>query len=226
MTINDLNLNTRIKNNLIKIGVTTKNELIRKTRNELLSTKLFGEKGVEAVAKALMEQGLHLLDDEFYVCDKCAKQFVDVYSDSKKHYCKICKSKLERISQISDFTIELTGPEYSSYTMSGDGFALYANITNETEELKKAKLTEFYLVSRGRERAPDSFLKGYIFEEEKILPMTSKCAAKIWSLSTTGGQRLEEGAYVLITLISNSKEYMYKYVFDGLEWFVDDYFEK
>ena len=224
--INDLNINIKIKNNLIKAEITTISKLLSKTRYELLSTKLFGEKSIEAITNALMEQNVHLLNDEFYTCDKCGKNFVSEQSANQKHYCRICKSKLERVSQISDFTIELTGPEYSSYTMIGNGFVLYANITNETEELRTVNLTEFYLVSKGRERAPDSFLKGYLFNEEKIMPMTSKCAAKIWPLSTLNGQRLEEKDYALITLISNRKEYMYKYVFDGSNWFVDDYFEK
>lgn len=226
MDIADLYLNKRIENSLKKIDIITVQELVTKTRTELLGSKLLGVNGVEAITNALMKHGFHLLNDEFYICDKCGKRFVDERHTDEKHFCRICKAKFERVSRITDFSISLTGPEYSNYTRIGEGFVLYANIQNETEYLKKVKLTEFYIVSHGRERAANSYLSGYVFEEEKILPMTSKCCAKIWALSAMNGKRLEESDYALITIVSNYKEYMFKFIFDGVSWFVDDYWEK
>lgn len=226
LNICELNLNKRIENNLKKIGINTVSDLSTKTRIELMNSKLFGVNGVDAIANALMKYGVHLLNDEFYSCHKCRKRFVGEISSAEEHYCRICNAKLDRVSKISDFSISLTGPEYANYTRIGDGFALYANIQNETEELQKVKFTEFYLVSHSRERAPASFLTGYVFEEEKIMPMTSKCCSKIWALSSMDGKRLEVNDYVLITIVSNFKEYMFKFDFDGVNWLVDDYWEK
>ena len=221
----DLNLSEKIGNALTKAGISNVLELMVKDREELLATKLLETKDVDAIISALLSHNLHLFGDTIYICDKCGKEHVSQTNENLKHYCAVCSAKQDRISEISDFQVTLSGPEYSDYTISGNGFALYGNITNNTDDLKTVKVIEFYVVTGDRQRVPDSYLSGYHFNDEIILPHTSKCCAKVWSLSKMDGKKLKNSDYSIITIEANNTKHIFKFIFNGTVWSIDDYYK-
>lgn len=224
--LDELHLTKRVQSLLEKINVCSISDLLSKTREDLHSSKLIGAKGIDEISQGLMEYNLHLKNDEIYTCTQCSRKYADVKQDGEKHYCRICQAKNERIGQISDLLLSLSDPEYASYSNLGVGFTIYANITNNTAEVQKIKLLEFYIVSEGQQRSPDSFLTGYVFNEETILPMTSRSCGKIWSRAVMKKDKLTSGDYAVITLLIANKRYMFKFVFCEAGWQLDDYFEE
>ena len=223
--IQELGLNRRTVTDLNKIGIYTIEDLINTHRSKLRSVKFLGAKMINEIADALMKRDLHLVSDEIYLCSKCSKRFADEKFNTSTHYCPICKAKLDRLEEISDVSVSLSPPEYSSYTATGEGFALYANITNNTYDLQKVRVCDFYIVSDGQQRSPEYFLTGYTFTEETIIPMTSRSCAKIWSNRVMKKNRLTAADYAIITLELSSCRHMFKFVFNGETWDLDDYFK-
>lgn len=226
VTLNDLNLNKRLHGLLEKIGIHSVAELLSKTREDLRTSKLIGQKAIDEITQELLRYDLHLTQDEIFTCAQCSRKYADVKQNETLHYCRICQAKKDRIEQMSDIFLTLSQPEYASYTNTGAGFTIYANITNCTEDLQKIKLLEFYIVSDGQQRAPESFLTGYLFNEEIILPMTSKSCGKIWSRAVMKKDRLTKGDYAIITLAMDGRRYMFKFVFEENSWRIDDYYEE
>lgn len=214
ITLNELNLTKRLHSLLGKIGICSMPELLSKTREDLRTSKLIGQKAIDEITQELLRYGLHLTQDEIYTCAQCSRKYADVKQNETLHYCRICQAKNDRIEQISDILLTLSPPEYASYTNVGTGFTIYANITNNTEDLQKIRLSEFYIISDGQQRAPESFLTGYVFNEETLLPMTSRSCGKIWSRTVMKKNNLTIGDYAVITLFMASRRYMFKFVFD------------
>ena len=224
--IDDLNLSSRTVTLMETIGIYSVSDLISRTRAELKSLRFVGFKVVAEITEALLKYDLHLSGEELYICSKCGKKFSAEKTDSNEHYCNTCQERINRINEISDIKVMVSGPEYSSYTNMGEGFVLYANITNNTYNLRKIKVNDFYLVSEGQQRSPEYFYSGFMFIEETLMPMCSKSCAKIWSKKAMKKDKLSPNDYVIITLFSEAKNYMFKFVFDGEEWSIDDYFEQ
>lgn len=223
--IQELGLNRRAVTDLNKIGIYTICDLMNTHRSKLRSVKFLGAKMINEIADALMKRDLHLASDEIYLCSKCSKRFADEKSNTSTHYCPICQAKLDRLDEIPDVSVSLSLPEYSSYTATGEGFALYANITNNTYDLQKVRVCDFYIVADGQQRSPEYFLTGYTFTEEIIIPMTSRSCAKIWSNRVMKKNRLTASDYAIITLEISSHKHMFKFVFNGATWDLDDYFK-
>lgn len=221
-----LALSKRTQGLLEKNGIDSVETLIKKSRQDLRDTKIFGVKSIEDITASLLKYNLHLDGDEIYECAECGKKFCDIINNSSKHYCPQCSAKMERVEQISDITITLSKPEYGSYTNTASGFTLYANITNNTDKPQKIKLTDFYIFTDGQQKAPEAFLTGYVFNEETVFPMTSRSCGKIWSARTVSRTSLISGDYSLITVVMNGTRYMFKFVYDGDNWRIDDYFEE
>ena len=64
---------------------------------------------------------------------------------------------------------------------------------------------------------------GYIFDEEHLLPFTSKCCAKIWPLKNDL-QKIKKDDYAIISLLNNRKRHMFKFIYNGNTWVIDDYY--
>ena len=225
-SIQELGIRKRTVTELNNIGIFTIGDLLKTPREELRTIKFVGNKVIDEIAEILMKNKLTLAGDSIYTCSKCAKTYVDVSDDKSIHHCKLCCAKTERINSISEYSVTISPPEYSSFTTSGDGFLLYANITNNTYELQKIRLCDFYIVSDGQQRSPDSFFTGYMFTEEMIMPITSRSCAKIWSKKSMKKDKLTANDYALITLEASSHKYMFKFVFNGNTWDIDDYFKQ
>lgn len=225
--ISELELPGRILTLLRKQNINTVKELISLTREQLMDMKQFGVKGVALIEAALMAHELLLRGDLIYECSKCGIDYPDIINVSSKHYCSKCAAKRERIEGIDRIKITLMEPEYSSFERLSSGFILYANIKNISEELIKVKLKEFYIESNGRQIAKKYHLSGYYFDEESIMPISTRTAAMIWDVENFADKKLKEGDMVFITLYlpQEKKNLMYKFTYGEEGMVIDDYFE-
>lgn len=227
--LSDLPFSTRLQNSFMKYGITTTAELIQYSRSDLQSQKIAGERGIAEVVKVLFDIRLHLSGDTFYRCEICRKKGVKQSDDEKTKLCKECTTKQKRIAKMKDVCVSISGPDYGSYTNLSSGFTLYANIENKTDELMEVTLTDFYVFSEGRQRAPLYYLNGYSFDKEHLFANTSKTAGKIFPITGLKDGRLCEGDYVVIKIRTNSKEFrMFKFVYTDTilkTWRIDDYSE-
>lgn len=225
--ISELDLPGRIITLLHKQNINTVKQLISLTRDDLMAMKQFGVKGVAQIETALISHEILLRGDLMYECEKCGVEFPDVIGTQSRHYCPKCTAKLDRIRNIDLVKITLLEPEYSSFERLSSGFILYANLKNISEELIKVKLKEFYVESHGRQIARKYHLSGYYFDEESIMPNSTRTAAMIWDVDSFLNKKLEEGDYVFITLslLQEKKDLMYKFQYteDGMT--IEDYFE-
>jgi predicted RNA-binding Zn-ribbon protein involved in translation (DUF1610 family) len=187
-----------------------------------LKPTILGSKSLDYVVEKLSQYNLCLEGDVICTCDNCGVKIVDK-ENSVESLCNNCRSKIERLSKIKDITVKLSGPEYATFTKVGSGFVLYADIKNETTELQKIKLDDFYIVVSERQQSPDSYFTGYIFDEEHLLPFTSKCCAKIWPLKNDL-QKIKKDDYAIISLLNNRKRHMFKFIYNGNTWVIDDYY--
>ena len=223
--IRELGLSKRTITELNKIDIYTIADLQSTRRSTLRNLKFFGTKAITEITSALMKRDLHLASDMIYICDRCSARFADEISLQKSHICPVCQAKLDRLDEISEISVSLSAPEYSSYTAIGDGFALYANITNASYEIKKIRICDFYIVADGQQRSPEYFLTGYTFSEETIIPMTSRSCAKIWSNRVMKKDKLSVSDYAIISLGVSTQKHIFKFVFNGEAWDLDDYYK-
>lgn len=227
--LSDLPFSTRLQNSFIKYGITTTAELIQYSRSDLQSQKIAGERGISEIVKVLFDIRLHLSGDTFFHCEICRKKGVKQADDDKTKLCKECTTKQKRVAKMKDVCVSISGPDYGSYTNLSSGFTLYANIENKTDELMEVTLTDFYVFSEGRQRAPLYYLNGYSFDKEHLFANTSKTAGKIFPITGLKDGRLSVGDYVVIKIRTNSKEFrMFKFVYtDAFDktWRIDDYSE-
>ena len=224
ISLDELGLPKRIITELNKIRIFNTEDLISQSRERLKTIKFIGSKGAEEIANALMQRNLHLENDEIFECLQCSKKYVQESNDDIKNYCTLCQMKKDRIAEIDLISVTLTAPEYSSYTGLGDGFDLKANIKNNScDSLLKIQVCDFYIVSNGQQFSPECFLSGYKFLEEDIWPLTSRSCAKIWSNKKKS--KVLPNDYAIISLKNSGITYMFKFLFDGSQWNIDDYFK-
>ena len=62
LSVEEINLPTRVANALVKAGYDTVEDLVKTKRSELVKVRNLGEKSVKIVEAALGEKGLQLLD--------------------------------------------------------------------------------------------------------------------------------------------------------------------
>lgn len=225
--ISELDIPGRLITLLRKQNVNTVKELIALTRKQLMDMKQFGVKGIATIESALMAHDLLLRGDLVFECEKCGCDYPDEISVVSHHYCPKCTAKRERIKGIDRIKITLMEPEYSSFERLSSGFILYANLKNISDELIKVKLKEFYIESNGRQIARKYHLSGYYFDEESIMPSSTRTAAMIWDVESFADKKLKEGDTVFITLSlpQEKKNLMYKFIYSEDGMVIEDYFE-
>lgn len=226
-SVSDLGLPSRYVTLLNRQNIFSVRELISKTRGDLLNGKQLGVKGVSLICDALKKQELLLKGDSTYTCRMCDEEFVGELDLDRYHLCPLCKAKKDRVSQIDSYAISVSQPEYSSYDGIPSGFTIYANIKNITDHLGKIKLKEFHIESKGKQISPRFYLKGYYFDEETIMPMSTRTSAKIWDCSDFSETQMSAGDFVYITLYDTAekKNLMYKFKYTEEEMQIDDFFE-
>jgi hypothetical protein len=70
-------------------------------------------------------------------------------------------------------------------------------------------------------------LSGYYFDEESIMPSSTRTAAMIWDVESFTDKKLKEGDTVFITLSlpQEKKNLMYKFIYSEDGMVIEDYFE-
>jgi hypothetical protein len=135
------------------------------------------------------------------------------------------------IQSIRAFDLEIKLPEYSTYRGGEKGFTLYVNVLNRLNYPLKLKLMLCAIYMNGMLRNSDYIYTGYQFDEELILPKTSKTIGRIWITDSSDNKQIYNGDYLLITLFDtkNNIEYHIKYKFDetpmGNCWTEENWYE-
>lgn len=193
------------------------------SRHQLLENKIAGSHLLECIVDNLQKNRTHLRGDVFCKCISCKEEFVkDANEDNR--LCPNCLARLKRVGKIKNYSVSIEGPEYSSFTDGTSGFVMYATVNNNTAKPIVATLNEFGIYFGKRLWPASSYLTGYRFAEERILPWTAKTIAKIWSGNQWEDKDLPEESYITFSIEINSKIHMFKFTKDGDNWNVNDYF--
>lgn len=193
------------------------------SRRQLLEKKIVGSHLLECIVDNLQQNRTHLRDDVFCHCISCKEEFVRA-ADEDNRLCPNCLARLKRVSKIKNYSVSIEGPEYSNFTDGTSGFILYATVNNNTAKPIIANLNEFGVYFGKRLWPASSYLTGYRFKEERILPWSAKTVAKIWSGNQWEEKSLPSESYIIFSVEINSKMHMFKFKKDGDEWKVNDYF--
>lgn len=210
--------------NLQKKGITTINQLIAYTRAELLEKKIVGDMALQGIVETIKKYKLYLKGDVPYKCDRCGEEFIAAEEHTIKHYCELCKEKAKRIKKVKDITVSIKGPDYGSYTNGSTGFTLFATINNNSSKFEEVSLKDFLVYHKKRQWASTSYLTGYRFETEHIMPKSSLTAGKIWSGYEWITEKLVDGDYISIYLSTKEKNHTFKFVLKNSVFVLDDYF--
>lgn len=221
--IEEVGLSQRTATNLVEHGITTIGALLKYSRQQLLEQKIVGIAAINEIARKLHSRNFHLTGDCFYSCSKCGAKFAALDDVALEHFCEDCSERLKRIKKIQDFEVTIDGPDYGSYTDGSRGFTLFATLHNKSKKMVSVTLREFMIFSQNRQWAASSYLTGYVFSTEHIMPQSSKTAAKIWSGSSWSERELEDGDYVTISFTIKDKIYSYKFVMRDNKLEIDDY---
>ncbi len=225
MALEELEISKKLYTTLISNNISSIAQLLSFSAAELKEKKIAADAAIATIRNALRDVHLLLKDDYFIFCRDCEQRFVSDETDG--HTCENCKAKKKRISKISKLDINISGPEYGSFTDLLHGFVLYANIKNTTSDLLNVKLLSTYVVEDDKQISPVNFLKGYYFENEVIMPDTVRSAGQIWSTERfILKSSLSNGTYLILSVKLSSEPIsrMYKFVYKDNSWEIDDYF--
>lgn len=223
--LEELDISKNLYHILVKKEISSIEQLVSYSAKQLSDEKIAGESALLSIRKALSSGRLLLKDDYIIKCTQCGEKYID--DNPYKTVCDSCIKKKKRISKMSKIDISLTGPDYGSYTNLSSGFTLYANFKNTTTELLTVELNDFYVVEEGKQISPKYYLTGYSFDEETIMPNTVKSVGKIWDIERFKYSTfLNDDTYAIITIKIKAEENkrMYKFVYNGESWSIDDYF--
>ena len=224
ISISDLELSPRIYHSLHQRSIDTVAELQKLTRQQLLDNKIVGVTALKELTRVLKDNHVHLAGDKIYNCTKCGAEFAAIEDNGTEHFCDDCTERLRRVKKIKDYVVTIDGPDYGSYTDGTRGFTIFATVHNKTKKMVEVKLRDFMIFCNNRQWASTSYLNGYNFNAEHILPESSRTAAKIWSGIAWSDKRLENGDYVNFTVAIKDKVYSYKFVMKSGKFEIDDYF--
>ena len=210
--------------NLQKKGITTINQIISYTRKELIENKIVGDMALQGIIETIKKYKFHLKGDITYKCNNCGEEFIAAEEHTSKHYCELCKEKAKRIKKVKEITVSIKGPAYGSYTNGSSGFTLFATVNNNSSKYEEISLKGFFVYHKNRQWASTSYLTGYKFETEHIMPKSSLTAGKIWSGYEWTSEKLVNGDYISLYLGTKEKNYTFKFVLKESEFILDDYF--
>lgn len=223
--LEELDISKKLYHTLVSKGITSVEQLVAFSADELSDQKIAGESALASIRKALHDGRLLLKDDYVLKCEHCDEQFVS--NDTTRTICDTCAAKKKRVSKISKLEITISGPDYGSYTNLSSGFTLYANMKNITADLLKVRLVDFYVVENDKQISPKYYLNGYSFDEEMIMPGTVKSAGKIWDTERFKySSFLDSDAYAILIIKLGTEEHkrMYKFAYKNDTWVIDDYY--
>ena len=221
----EFQISKRLYHTLIGKGIGSVEQLVAFSAEELRCNLNVGEAAMTSIRKALYNGRLLLRNDFVLKCERCNEHFVS--DDISRNICDECIAKRKRISKLTKLNITISGPDYGSYFKLSSGFALFANMKNMTTELLTVRLIDFYVVERDKQISPKYFLDGYSFDEEMIMPGTVKSAGKIWDIERfLSSSSLGSSTYAVLSVKVLSEEHkrMFKFVYKGYRWEIDDYY--
>ena len=156
--LEELDISRKLYHTLVNKGITSVEQLVAFSADELSAQKMAGESALASIRNALHDGRLLLKDDYVLKCEHCDDQFVS--NDTGRTICDTCAAKKKRVSKISKLDITISGPDYGSYTNLSSGFTLYANMKNTTSDLLKVRLVDFYVVEDDKQISPRYYLNG------------------------------------------------------------------
>lgn len=220
----EIGISKKLYHTLTGKGITSVEQLVTFSANELSAQKIAGESALESIRNALRDGRLLLKNDYILKCEHCDNQFVSNNVDQT--ICDACEAKKKRVLKISKLEITISGPDYGSYTNLSSGFTLYANMKNTTPDLLKVQLVDFYVVENDKQISPKYYLSGYSFNEEMIMPGTVKSAGKIWDTERFEYSSFLDDVYaiLIIKIGAEERKRMYKFVYENDAWVIDDFF--
>lgn len=224
ISISDLGLSPRIYHSLHQRSIDTLSKLQSLSRQQLIENKIVGVTAMRELTRVLKDNHVHLAGDKIYTCSKCSTEFAAAEEPGDEHYCDDCTERLKRVKKIKDYVVTLDGPDYGSYTDGTRGFTIFATVHNKTKKMVEVKLRDFMMFCDNRQWASTSYLTGYSFTTEHIMPESSKTAAKIWSGTAWSDKRLTDGNYVNVTVEVKDKVYSYKFLMKAGKFELEDYF--
>lgn len=177
----ELGFSPRIYNSLHQHSIDTLARLQELTRQQLIENKVVGVHAMKELVRVMMDNHVHLKGDEFYNCSQCNIEYVAPEEPGDTHYCEDCSARIKRCKRMKEYVVTIDGPDYGSYTNGTRGFTIFATVHNKTKKMIEVKLRDFRIFCDNRQWAANSYLNGYNFETEHILPDSSQTAAKIWS---------------------------------------------
>ena len=204
--LDDLCFSVRTYNCLHRAGIKTLKDITERTEEEMARVRNLGRRSLEEVIFYLECHGLRLKEEK---------------QES------VANKNSERMRKAVNITLDVRPPEYSNFTKGGNGFAIYVNINNNTEEPQKLKLEECSVFSNGRQRASEYTYTGYSFDEEYVFPGIVKTLGKIWITESWTTPELAKGDVFTISFKDiNNKIYFFKYIFNDIgQWEFNDYYE-
>lgn len=238
--ISDFDFMPRVNHLLKRAGINDFDKLLNSTPFELLKIPNFGWASVAQVMKRLDDKGYRLNGcrhnefstiEEFIVknfsCRDCGCSLSVERDNVILRKCSVCDKRAQRIERAELITLDVRPPEYSNFTKGGNGFAIYVNINNNTDEPLKLKLQECSVFSNGRQRASEYTYTGYSFDEEYVFPNIIKTLGKIWITESWTTPNLVKGDVFTISFKdASNKIYFFKYVFNDIgQWEFNDYYE-
>lgn len=224
ITTSDLGLSPRICQRLHQYEIDTLAHLQLLSRNQLIENKILSVAAVKELTQVLAGNYMQLRGDKIHTCRKCNTKFADAEENGLVRYCDDCAERLKRVEKIQEYVVTIDGPDYGSYTDGTRGFTIFATVHNKTKKMVEVTLRDFMIFCDNRQWASSSYLTGYNFISEHIMPESSKTAAKIWSGITWSDKHLSDGDYINFTIEIKNKVHSYKFVMKYGSFEIEDYF--
>lgn len=177
---------------------------------ELLSVKDYGMI-VQAYDEAMKEKNVNIFDALEHVFRSPIVN--SVVTENKK-------------AENRSIKVEIKPPEYSVFTGGKNGFIIYGNIINKTERPIKLKLKSCAVFIDEMLRASDYIYSGYGFDEELILPQTTRTFGKIWVTDQLGQKRINSGDYLTLCLVDTLSHLNYHIKYAYHEKTMGDYWSE
>ena len=98
--------------------------------------------------------------------------------------------------------------------------SLTVNIENTSCKPESITLEEFYIVSGGEKFLPTKWQE---YNEVEILSMSTRSCEQKWKCDSS--HFITKGDYVIITLKSREDTHVFKFVYKGRRFSLDDYFK-
>lgn len=134
--------------------------------------------------------------------------------------------RIERINSDKTFLLDIKAPKHMSFSTGEDGFVVYFNIDNKTNQEIDLTLKDIFIYANCRQWASDYNYTGYDFSHEIIGKYATRKVGKIWIDQNWEKGLTEFESYLSATFVDdNGKTYFFKYMYEGEVWSLYDYFE-